>query len=194
MFHLLSRWSFLLADSLKENPGVRLSGCYGGCHRLQVGKRIILQCWDVVASQTWPWRWKRCRCSASSSGLMVVREDGCNIWKLYFQSVWNIAPEISILKTAFHSVYHNLDTFVPGGPSVSGKTTVQIIISSPLHYWWWHCSWKSEDVNNETLCSDLAAFELPGEGQRRTSKNSNHSSVLDKHLKHQGAPKFSQDL
>ena len=147
MFQLLSRWSFLFADSLKENPGVRLSGCYGGCHRLQVGKRIILQCWHVVASQTWPWRWKRCRCSASSSGLMVVREDGCNIWKLYFQSVWNIAPEISILKTAFHSVYHNLDTFVPGGPSVFGRSTVQIIISSPLHYWWWYCSWKSEDFN-----------------------------------------------
>ena len=71
----------------------------------------------------------------------------CNIWKLYFQSVWNIAPEISILKTAFHSVYHNLDTFVPGGPSVFGKSTVQIIISSPLHYWWWYCSWKSEDFN-----------------------------------------------
>ena len=96
----------------------------------------------------------------------------CNIWKLYFQSVWNIAPEISILKTAFHSVYHNLDTFVPGGPSVFGKSTVQIIISSPLHYWWWYCSWKSEDVNKETFCSGLAASKLPREGQPRTRKNS----------------------
>jgi len=72
---------------------------------------------------------------------------------LLYQTVWNIAPEIIYYDVTFHSLYHDRNTFIPGGPSIVGNMTV-----------WPHLNcleWDSEELVAAVKQQLKPSSELP---------------------------------